>query len=114
MEPGKRQRRRASGQGARARRDVLWLPLDTGSPRIVLEGATGERAAMQLSLPFKPHRVEVSAAGWRVAGVHEDGLADDNLQFTRTESTSGQPGQALQPTALPPIRERRAHPACGA
>lgn len=83
--------------------DVLWIPLDPGKHQVVLEGATPERASMQLSLPFKPHHVEASAVGWTVAGVHEDGLADDDLQFTRTESPGGQPGTALQPTALQPF-----------
>lgn len=84
--------------------DVLWVSLDAGTHQVVLEGRMPERASMQLSLPLKPHHVEVSAVGWTVAGVHEDGLADDDLQFTRTETASGHPLEAsLQPGTLPPF-----------
>jgi hypothetical protein len=97
---------RVDGQPARALAridDVLWVALDAGSHQVVLEGTMPERASVQISLPLKPHRVEVSAVGWTVAGVHEDGLADDDVQFTRTEGARGQAGTALQPSALPPF-----------
>jgi hypothetical protein len=81
--------------------DVLWLALDAGRHEVVLQGAMPERASVQISLPMKPHHVEVSAAGWTVAGVHEDGLADDDLQFTRAETAEGHAGAVLQPGTLP-------------
>ena len=90
--------------------DVLWVALDAGVHQVVLEGPLPDRASVQLSLPMKPHHVEVSAAGWTVAGVHEDGLADDDLQFTRTERAKGAGGAggeaaeaSLQPGTLPPF-----------
>ena len=53
--------------------------LETGAHQILLEGAMPDRESVQLALHMKPHRVEVSSDGWTVAGVHEDGLADDDL-----------------------------------
>ena len=97
---------RVDGKPARALAridDVLWVSLDAGSHQVVLEGTMPERASVQISLPLKPHRVEVAAVGWTVAGVHEDGLADDDVQFTRTEGAKGHAGTALQPSALPPF-----------
>lgn len=97
---------RVDGQPAKALArvdDTLWIALDAGNHQVVLEGAMPERASVQISLPLKPHRVEVAATGWTVAGVHEDGVADDDLQFTRTETAAGHVGTALQPSALPPF-----------
>jgi len=83
--------------------DVLWLSLDAGRHEIVLQGAMPERASIDLSLPLKPHHVEVAASGWTASGVHEDGLADDDLEFTRLETASGHAGAVLQPGTLPPF-----------
>jgi hypothetical protein len=83
--------------------DVLWLSLEAGRHEVVLQGLMPDRASVQISLPLKPHHVEVSAVGWTVAGVHEDGLTDDDLQFTRTETTDGHAGAVLQPGTLPPF-----------
>lgn len=77
----------------------LWLEVAEGAHQIVLEGPMPDRETMQLALPLKPHHVETSSDGWTVEGVHEDGLADDNLQFTRTRASAG--GGTLQPGALP-------------
>jgi hypothetical protein len=80
----------------------LWLALDAGSHQVLVEGPMPDREIVQLALPTKPHRVEATAEGWTVAGVHEDGLSDDNLQFTRIRSAAGTAdGAALQPGVLP-------------
>ncbi len=86
--------------------DVLWVALDAGVHQVILEGAMPDRASLQLSLPMKPHHVEASAVGWSVAGIHEDGLSDDDLQFTRTEiprAGAGHSEAQLQPGTLPPF-----------
>ncbi len=79
----------------------LWLAVPAGAHQVVFQGKLPERDSVQLALPLKPHHVEATAKGWSVAGVHEDGLADDNLQFTRIEGTTA--SGALQPGALPPF-----------
>jgi hypothetical protein len=82
---------------------VLWIELAAGSHQIVLEGPMPDRESVQLALHLKPHRVEATSEGWTVAGVHEDGLADDNVQLTRIRAQDGGAGAALQPGALPPF-----------
>jgi hypothetical protein len=78
----------------------LWIAVDRGSHQVVLAGVVPAREAFQIALPLRPHRVEVVAEGWTVEGVHEDGVSDDNVQFTRLVGTQGSVG-ALQPSALP-------------
>ncbi len=79
---------------------VLWIELAAGVHTIALAGPLPDRESVQLALRMKPHRVEVSADGWSVAGVHEDGLADDDLELTRTRR-EGDAGAPLEQGALP-------------
>ena len=80
----------------------LWMVLPKGHHEVALAGSLPARDALQLALPLKPHRVVVVANGWRVEGVHADGIPDDTLQLTRIPSaeratdTSG-----LKPSELP-------------
>ncbi|HEY2511268.1 MAG TPA: hypothetical protein VGI39_10450 [Polyangiaceae bacterium] len=87
---------------ARLSDGTLWIELAAGPHQIALEGALPAGASMQLALPLKPHRVEATAQGWSVAGIHEDGLADDNLQLTRSEPQK-EGGGELQQGELPPF-----------
>jgi hypothetical protein len=83
---------------------VLWVELAPGRHDLAIDGPLPDRETVPLALHLKPHRVEVSAAGWSVAGVHEDGLADDDLQLTRTADAAGAaPSASLQPGMLPPF-----------
>jgi hypothetical protein len=82
---------------------VLWIELGAGGHQIALEGPLPPRESVQLALHMKPHRVEVSGAAWSVAGVHEDGLADDDLELTRMRAAAGDAGASLQPGVLPPF-----------
>ncbi len=68
---------------ARAADGTLVLQLTPGRHEVVLEGPLPVRETVQIALPLKPHRIEAKAKGWTVDGLHEDGLADDNLQLTR-------------------------------
>jgi hypothetical protein len=81
---------------------LLFVELPPGGHTIVVEGALPDRDTVQLSLPMKPHHVTVKAVGWTVAGVHEDGVADADLQLTRVERGGEKAGAALRPNALPP------------
>jgi len=82
---------------------VLWVELAAGSHSIALAGPMPDRESVQLALHLKPHRVEATSEGWTVEGLHEDGLADDNVQLTRIRAQDGGAGAALQPGALPPF-----------
>lgn len=92
----------------RSRGDQLWLVLPEGSHLVQLEGRLASRETIQIALPLKSHRVEAKVEGWQLEGLHEDGLADDNLQLTRVASgkdkdKTGEASASLQPGALPPL-----------
>lgn len=80
----------------------IWVAVEKGWHQAIVEGALPDRELVQISLPLKPHRVEAQTEGWRVEGIHEDGLSDDNLQITRIRG--GATGDAtLDPSVLPPF-----------
>jgi hypothetical protein len=88
---------------ARLQDGVLWLEVGPGAHQVMMEGAMPDRESVQLPLHMKPHRVSVTAEGWTVAGVHEDGLADDDVQLSRVRTTGTTPDAFLQPGTLPPF-----------
>jgi hypothetical protein len=79
----------------------VWIAVEKGWHQALLRGSLPDRELVQLSLPLKPHHVEAAADGWRVEGIHEDGLADDNLQLTRVRQGGG--SATLEPGVLPPF-----------
>jgi hypothetical protein len=85
----------------------LWLVIPEGSHQVVLRGRLPVRDTVQLALPLKPHRVEAQVQGWRLEGLHEDGVADENLQLTRLSTDKdrdkAEGPQALQQGSLPPL-----------
>ncbi|HEX4963397.1 MAG TPA: hypothetical protein VF173_21385 [Thermoanaerobaculia bacterium] len=83
----------------------LWVKVGPGRHEVVLAGPLPPRDGVQIPLPLKPHRVEVTASGWTVAGVHENGEADDTLQLTRQRGAGPAATGSLQPSALPPFLE---------
>lgn len=87
---------------ARDESGVLWLAVAAGQHQIVLEGALPPLDAVDLPLPLKPHRVEAQVTGWSLAGLREDGLAEDSLHLARERrAEAGAP--ALEPGELPPF-----------
>jgi hypothetical protein len=82
---------------------TLWIEVGAGAHQVLLEGPMPDRESVQLPLPLKPHRVTVTVEGWTVAGVHEDGLADDDLQLTRLHVGGEASGASFQPGVLPPF-----------
>ena len=87
----------------RASNGLLWIQLPPGTHLIQITGELVGRDSVQIPLPLKPHRIEARTEGWRVDGVHEDGLADDNLQLTRLRSEGDGDRMALQPESLRPF-----------
>ncbi len=89
---------------ARAADGTLMLQLGPGRHEVVLEGPLPVRETVQIALPLKPHRIEAKAKGWTVEGVHEDGLADDNLQLTRLSPQDAKAAPTeLEVGTLPPF-----------
>ncbi|MDJ0869402.1 MAG: hypothetical protein QNK03_25080, partial [Myxococcota bacterium] len=82
---------------------TLWVRLAAGRHQVVVEGALPERDSVELSLPLSPRRVEVRTDGWTVHGVHEDGLAETNLQLTRIREAGEEPERTLESGELPPF-----------
>lgn len=81
----------------------LWISLSPGVHQVVLGGPLPGRDSVQLALPLRPGRADVQAQGWRVAGVHENGVADAQLVLTRLKAASAKPAAARQPATLPPF-----------
>ncbi len=88
---------------ARMADGVLWIEVAAGVHQIALTGPMPDRETLQLSLHDKPHRVEASVDGWTVEGIHEDGLADDDLQLSRARKGGAVDSASLQPGVLPPF-----------
>src|SRR5262249_32585377 len=88
---------------------TLWLPLSPGAHQVLAQGPLPKFESVQLGLPLRPHRVEAHLSGWTLAGLHEDGLADADLQLTRTrEGKKDHEGAPLQSSTLPPfVRVKR-------
>jgi hypothetical protein len=81
--------------------NVLWLRLEAGTHEVLLEGPLPARDTVQIVLPVAPRRVETQVSGWTLDGVHGDGVADVNLQLTRTEPAAGERAAPLQADQLP-------------
>lgn len=93
-----------AGGLARGPDGELWLQLPAGLHQVILAGPVPEALAITLPLPLKPHRVEYQAEGWRVEGVHENGLVDPQLRFTRLDQeTASETLPTLRPADLPPF-----------
>ncbi|MEN8128613.1 MAG: lysostaphin resistance A-like protein [Pseudomonadota bacterium] len=80
----------------------LWIQVEKGRHLVQFSGVLTGFERLQLPLALKPHHVEVNAQGWTVAGVHEDGVPDQQLQFTRIQGDTEQAG-AFESAALPPF-----------
>ncbi len=80
---------------------LLWLRVSAGAHDVVLEGRLPSRESVQIALPLKPHHVEAAVEGFLLEGLHEDGLADDHLQLTRTHPEGAATGGALAAGTLP-------------
>jgi hypothetical protein len=87
----------------RAGEGRLWLRVTPGNHQVLMEGPLPDRDTVQIPLPLKPHRVTARATGWRVEGLHEDGLAEENLQLVQVRGQKRGPAGALEPGTLPPF-----------
>ncbi|HYS77870.1 MAG TPA: hypothetical protein VEO94_03465 [Candidatus Dormibacteraeota bacterium] len=82
---------------------LLWLRVGPGTHQVLMEGPLPDRETVQVPLPLKPHRVTARAQGYRVEGVHDDGLPEDSLQLVRLSGRNHGPASTLEPAALPPF-----------
>ena len=81
----------------------LWIALPVGQHQVLMEGPLPARDSVELVLPMHPYFVQVEARGWEVDGVHEDGVADEQLQLRRVRHDASQTAATLEPGTLPPF-----------
>ena len=82
---------------------TLWLAVGPGVHQVMMEGPLPPRETVQLALPLRSYRVEAKLDGWKLDGLHEDGVADENLQLTRQATGGAKEGASLQGGTLPPF-----------
>lgn len=86
----------------RDKKGQLWINVIKGIHQVQMVGPLPNRHTVQLPLPLKPHFVKVKSVGWRIEGVHENGVADAQLQFTREQSDKTRLVE-LEMGSLPPF-----------
>jgi hypothetical protein len=64
----------------------FWIRVPKGIHKINLTGRLPIRNTVQIPFPLKPHYADVKADGWNVDGLHDNGVVDNQLQFTRISS----------------------------
>ncbi|MGZ8954192.1 MAG: hypothetical protein ACXW0Q_05880, partial [Methylovulum sp.] len=80
----------------------LWINLKPGQHQVLLRGVTPALSKFSLPLPLKPKRVSVDKSGWEVIGIQDNGVPDEQLQFTRIrQSTEDKMLPVLEQGALP-------------
>ncbi len=82
---------------------TVWLAVSEGAHQVILEGALPPRDTVQVPLGMPSYRVEAKLDGWTLDGLHEDGVADSNLQLSRKATNEKGKAAALQTGTLPPF-----------
>ena len=83
--------------------EELWAGVLEGRHEIGLTGRVN-RTSLQLQLPGKPHRVEFDGHGeWLVAGLDDNNVPENRLQFTRKKEQQEQ--AAFAASTLPPLMQ---------
>lgn len=82
---------------------LLWLRLATGRHRVVLSGPLPQREQVQIPLPLPARRVEATGTHWRVAGIHDNGVPDVQLQLLREATSDTLSLPTLEARPLPPF-----------
>lgn len=83
----------------------IWLQLAAGRHHVLLAGPLPPRQRVSLPLPLKPHRVLIASRGWRVEGVHENGVPAAQLQLSRRrdETVGEEPPPGPAAYVIPPF-----------
>jgi len=90
-------------EGLFRRDSQLWLLVRAGTHTVTLRGKIPRQKNLQIPLPLKPHRVNCSAEGWLVEGIHENGKPDNQIQFRRITEGESADQQILETGILPPF-----------
>ncbi|MAE70942.1 MAG: hypothetical protein CME06_10795 [Gemmatimonadetes bacterium] len=93
---------------ARERDGTLSLALARGRHQVMLKGPISTLDVVQIPLPMRPARVEGKARGGNVEGVHDDGMAETDLQLTRIRAGGeGETGDLVSESLPPFVRIER-------
>ncbi|MCP3870045.1 MAG: oligosaccharide repeat unit polymerase [Gammaproteobacteria bacterium] len=88
----------------RTKENQLWLLLPPGHHKLELKAWLPPVGQIQIPLPLRPHRVELSGQeGWAVEGIRPDGVPEQQLSLTRIRQEQPADSRELTPTALPPF-----------
>lgn len=92
-------------QPASLRRDDdgrLWVSLTRGVHQVVMEASVADTAAVNISLPLVPHRLDAKLTGWTLSGVDARGIPQGALTLTRALA-GGKAASETTRDALPPL-----------
>jgi hypothetical protein len=71
------------------RRDgYLWVLVPKGVHEVVAKGLLGDSGNWEWTFLLKPKRVTISAPGWKLQGVNQEGVPDAQVFFTREQPVS--------------------------
>ncbi|MCK5728039.1 MAG: hypothetical protein KAG10_00080 [Methylococcales bacterium] len=83
---------------------LLWINLTAGIHLVELSGVNPIHKKFTLPLPLKPHYVKLSATHWKIEGLNEHGISENQLQFSRLQTNALSPeSQTLEQGVLPPF-----------
>ncbi|MCK5871239.1 MAG: hypothetical protein KAG26_00310, partial [Methylococcales bacterium] len=83
---------------------LLWVNLTAGIHLVELSGVNPIHKKFTLPLPLKPHYVTLNTDHWKIEGLNEHGISEDQLQFSRLQTNESAPEtQTLEQGVLPPF-----------
>ena len=81
-----------------------WLELAEGKHDVLVTGRLPDRDSLSINFKLKPHYVDFDVKGWELYGVHEDGIAEGNIQLVRIKAKQEKEAtDDLEQTAIPPF-----------
>ncbi|MCK9606606.1 MAG: hypothetical protein M0R33_09175 [Methylomonas sp.] len=79
----------------------LWLGVDEGVHKVLLQGRHTPQYKFTLPLPLQPQQTHIDSEGWRVDGLYEDAKTGPQLEFTRLNPEATRQTKQLLQTAMP-------------
>ncbi|MBE0500766.1 MAG: hypothetical protein IBX47_04920 [Desulfuromonadales bacterium] len=79
----------------------LWLLIPAGSHSVHMQSSILSNGPLQLTLPLKPHKLQLKQTGWIAAGINPDGSIDNQLQFKRIAREEKESSRILETGILP-------------
>ncbi len=81
----------------------LWLYCPSGIHRVLITGSVSGLRSFHLPFPLPPRMTSVSAEGWRIQGINEDGQLLSTLRFNREGSGESTNRRMLPRSEIPPF-----------